>query len=444
MADPTSEKIIFDWPTGGHNGGCLKFGPDGYLYIVTGDGSGIADSLQTGQDLSDLLAQAPAHRRGSTRRRARHYGIPEGQSLRQAQGRPPGDLGLRPAPAVEVQLRHARPATCGAARSARTCGRWSTRSRRAATTAGACRKARHPFRPERKKGPTPILPPVVEHPHTEFRSLTGGYVYHGKRLPELTGRLHLRRLRHRPGLDRFALRRQEGRPTTSELARHRPAHRRLGRGRTTARSTCSTSSAAASISWCQAAGRRRAADVPAQAQRDRPVRLDQGPQAGAGPHPLFGQRRALVATARSRNASSPSPATARSSSTTIDLSAAVPGAAPGWRFPDGTVLVKTFSLDMEPGNRKPAPPGDAAAALPAVPRHRGSTATSLARLHLRLERRADRRRAARREGLDRKFTIKTQGRRQDGKQNWHFPSRAECTCATPSPPSTRSASTRCR
>src|SRR5262249_24291395 len=45
----------------------------------------------------------------------------------------------------------------------------------------------HPFRPERKLGPTPILKPVVEHPHSDFRSLTGGYVYHGKRLKELAG-----------------------------------------------------------------------------------------------------------------------------------------------------------------------------------------------------------------------------------------------------------------
>ena len=29
-----------------------------------------------------------------------------------------------------------------------------------------------------------------------------------------------------------------------------------------------------------------------------------------------------------------------------------PGAQPGWRFPDGTVMVKTFSLDLEPGNPK--------------------------------------------------------------------------------------------
>src|SRR5262245_35258584 len=55
VADPASEKVILTWPSGGHNGGCMRFGPDGYLYIATGDGSGIADSLETGQDLSDLL-----------------------------------------------------------------------------------------------------------------------------------------------------------------------------------------------------------------------------------------------------------------------------------------------------------------------------------------------------------------------------------------------------
>src|SRR2546426_7617713 len=54
-ADVKSEQLILEWPSGGHNGGCLRFGPDGMLYLATGDGSGIADGLQTGQDISDLL-----------------------------------------------------------------------------------------------------------------------------------------------------------------------------------------------------------------------------------------------------------------------------------------------------------------------------------------------------------------------------------------------------
>jgi uncharacterized repeat protein (TIGR03806 family) len=45
----------------------------------------------------------------------------------------------------------------------------------------------HSFYPERKRGPTPHVPPTIEHSHAEFRSLTGGVVYYGSLLPELEG-----------------------------------------------------------------------------------------------------------------------------------------------------------------------------------------------------------------------------------------------------------------
>jgi len=55
--DFSTEKIIITWLSGGHNGGCIRFGPDGYMYFAAGDGTvpSPPDLLDTGQDLSDLL-----------------------------------------------------------------------------------------------------------------------------------------------------------------------------------------------------------------------------------------------------------------------------------------------------------------------------------------------------------------------------------------------------
>ncbi len=182
---PESETIIIEWPAGGHNGGEAVMGPDGYLYVATGDGTGSSDKEDTGQDLDDLLAvmmrldvDDPDPGRGysipednpfvgvpGAREEIWAYGFrnPWRFSFDPVTGQPwVGDVGQDLWEMIELV-------------SPGSNHGWSVM------------EGSHLFHPNTKRGPTPIVPPIVEHHHRECRSITGGYVYEGDKFPELQG-----------------------------------------------------------------------------------------------------------------------------------------------------------------------------------------------------------------------------------------------------------------
>lgn len=78
-ADPDSAVILLRMNDrfGNHNGGGLAFGPDGFLYIATGDGGGGGDPLDSGRSLETLLAKVLRIDVDPDAGNSEPYGIPE-------------------------------------------------------------------------------------------------------------------------------------------------------------------------------------------------------------------------------------------------------------------------------------------------------------------------------------------------------------------------------
>jgi glucose/arabinose dehydrogenase len=79
VADPSSETVLLriPQPFANHNGGALAFGPDGYLYISTGDGGGGGDPEDAGRRLDTLLAKVLRIDVDATGPDGRPYAIPD-------------------------------------------------------------------------------------------------------------------------------------------------------------------------------------------------------------------------------------------------------------------------------------------------------------------------------------------------------------------------------
>ena len=185
--DVKSETPLITWISGGHNGCSLKFGRDGYLYISTGDAgpANPPDIFKTGQDLSDLLssilridvdqadngknyripADNPFVGRAGARGEVWSYGLRN--PWRMSFDRKTGDLWVGDVGWERWEMLY--------------------RIERGGNYGWAVMEGHQSTHPEWTRGPTPILPPVIDHSHAESSSITEGLTYYGSRLKELQG-----------------------------------------------------------------------------------------------------------------------------------------------------------------------------------------------------------------------------------------------------------------
>lgn len=183
--DPASKTTIIEWPSGGHNGGEAIVGPDGHLYVSTGDGTSGSDVNNSGQNLTDLHSvmmrldiDHPSP--------GRNYGIPKDNPFVNTPGARPEiwAYGYRNPWRFSFDPKSGLPWVGDVGQDI-----WEMIeiSNKGSNHGWSVREGSHPFHPNAEKGPTPFTNPIVEHHHTECRSITGGYVYQGDKFPELKG-----------------------------------------------------------------------------------------------------------------------------------------------------------------------------------------------------------------------------------------------------------------
>lgn len=192
VANPASGQslLVINQPQPNHNGGLVKFGPDGFLYIGMGDGGSSGDSGSghatqgNGQSLTTLLGKLLRIDAGATGR----YTIPAGNpNFGAGTRREIWAYGLRNPWRFSFDRATGDLYIGDVGQDA-----WEEIDFQTAGFAGGANygwplwEATHRYR----SGPAPAgdTKPVAEYSHDGGQcSMTGGYVYRGARIPALSG-----------------------------------------------------------------------------------------------------------------------------------------------------------------------------------------------------------------------------------------------------------------
>lgn len=196
VGDPKSEQEILriPQPFWNHNGGTIAFGPDGYLYVALGDGGKANDPFGHGQNLETLLGSILRIDIDKTSG-DKQYAIPADNPFVNKAGAQPEiyAYGLRNVWRMSFDR---KTGALWAADVGQNLWEEINIIRSGGNYGWNIREAKHKFDPTVKKAaPTPpdapqkgLIDPIFEYHHDIGKSITGGEVYRGKKVPALQGK----------------------------------------------------------------------------------------------------------------------------------------------------------------------------------------------------------------------------------------------------------------
>ena len=185
-ADPASEEQILriPQPYWNHNGGTIAFGPDGFLYIGLGDGGAGNDPHKNGQNPSTMLGKILRidvdHQDAGKK-----YAVPKDNPCVGKEGAATEAYAM----GIRNTWRMSFDRQTGALWQADV-GQDFWEEINLITKGGNygwnLREGMHKFKDGSDKR-ADLIEPIWEYHHTVGKSITGGYVYRGKKVPELAG-----------------------------------------------------------------------------------------------------------------------------------------------------------------------------------------------------------------------------------------------------------------
>ncbi len=186
-ADPASEEILFTFekPFWNHDGGTIAFGPDGMFYVTHGDGGAGGDPHDNGQNLKTLLGKilrVDVTKKGA----GLPYAIPPDNPFVGKDGARPEiwAYGLRNVWRMGFDRKTGE---LWAADVGQNLYEEINIVKKGGNYGWNRREALHPFGPKSMSGSPDLIDPIWEYHHDVGKSITGGTVYRGSRVPELAG-----------------------------------------------------------------------------------------------------------------------------------------------------------------------------------------------------------------------------------------------------------------